>query len=134
MGSEFAYEDIASQEVEKYTYRWVRDEVYDEKECFVIERYPVDRKNSGYTRQVVWNDKAEYRALKVDFYDRKNAFLKTLTSTEFKQYNGKFWSPDVMYMVNHKTGKSTTMKFANYMFGVGLRGSDFTKNSLKRAR
>ena len=99
-----------------------------------LKRYPVDRKNSGYMRQAVWIDKAEYRALKVDFYDRKNAFLKTLTSTEFKQYNGKLWSPDVMYMVNHKTGKSTIMEFSNYSFGVGLRDSDFTKNSLKRAR
>lgn len=41
MGSEFAYEDITSQEVKKYTYRWVRDEVYDDKECFVIETVSV---------------------------------------------------------------------------------------------
>ncbi len=59
MGSEFAYEDIASQEVEKYTYKWIKDEVYDGQECFVTERYPVDKKNSGYTRQVVRTDKAE---------------------------------------------------------------------------
>jgi len=26
MGSEFAYEDIASQEVEKYTYKYLREE------------------------------------------------------------------------------------------------------------
>ncbi len=58
VGSEFAYEDIASQEVEKYTYKWIKDEVYDNKDCFVIERYPVDQKKSGYTRQVVWLDKA----------------------------------------------------------------------------
>ena len=29
MGSEFAYEDITSQEVEKYTYKWLRDEPLD---------------------------------------------------------------------------------------------------------
>ena len=29
MGSEFAYEDISSQEVEKYTYTYLRDEVID---------------------------------------------------------------------------------------------------------
>ena len=26
MGSEFAYEDMTSQEIEKYSYRWLRDE------------------------------------------------------------------------------------------------------------
>ncbi len=46
MGSEFAYEDISSQEVVKYTYKWIRDEVHDGQECFLIERYPVDKKNS----------------------------------------------------------------------------------------
>ncbi len=134
VGSEFAYEDIASQEVEKYTYKWIRDEVYDGKECFVVERYPVDKKNSGYTRQVVWIDKDEYRELKIDFYDRKNAFLKTLTSMDFKEYKGQFWRPNIMKMENHQTGKSTTLKFANYLFGTGLKDNDFSKNSLKRAR
>jgi outer membrane lipoprotein-sorting protein len=134
MGSEFAYEDIASQEVEKYTYKWIRDEIYDGKECFVFERYPVNKKNSGYTRQVVWIDKAEYRELKVEFYDRKNELLKTLTSEGFHQYGNKFWRPDKMNMVNHQTGKSTTLGFAGYRFATGLKDSDFTKNSLKRAR
>ena len=49
MGSEFAYEDIASQEVEKYNYKWIRDEVYNGKDYFVIERYPVAlRRCLGY--------------------------------------------------------------------------------------
>lgn len=134
MGSEFAYEDIASQEVEKYTYKWIRDEVYDGKECFVIERYPVDKKNSGYTRQIIWIDKAEYRELKIDFYDHKNVLLKTLTSESFKKYKNKFWRPDIMKMINHQTGKSTILEFADYKFHVGLKERDFTKNSLKRAR
>ncbi len=56
VGSEFAYEDISSREVAKYTYRWIRNEVYAGQACFVIERYPVDKKNSGYKRQVVWTD------------------------------------------------------------------------------
>ncbi len=134
MGSEFAYEDIASQEVEKYTYKWIRDEVYDGKECFVIERYPVDKKNSGYSKQVVWIDKAEYRELKIDFSDRKNVLLKTLISEGFKRYKDKFWRPDVMKMINHQTGKKTILEFKEYRFGTGLMENDFTKNSLKRAR
>ena len=40
MGSEFAYEDLTSQEVEKYTYKWLRDEALDGRSAMVIERYP----------------------------------------------------------------------------------------------
>lgn len=134
MGSEFAYEDISSQEVEKYTYKWIRDEVYNKLECFVIERYPVDKKNSGYTRQVSWIDKSEYREWKVEFHDRKNSLLKTLTVKGYKKYLGKYWRPDEMNMVNHQTGKSTKLVWSNYKFQTGLSDKDFNKNSLKRAR
>ena len=134
MGSEFAYEDISSQEVEKYTYKWIRDEVYEDRECFVVESYPVDKKNSGYTRQVTWIDKSDYRALKIDFYDRKDSLLKTLTFKGYRQYLDKYWRPDEMNMVNYQNGKSTRLVWSNYKFRTGLKARDFSKNSLKRAR
>ncbi len=134
MGSEFAYEDIASQEIEKYTYKWIKDEVYEGQECFVSERYPVDRKNSGYTRQVVWTDKAEYRVLKIDYYDRKKSLLKTYTAMKYKQYLGKYWRSHEMDMINHQNGKSTKLLWSDYKFQVGLTDKDFDKNSLKRAK
>jgi len=134
MGSEFAYEDITSQEVEKYTYKWIRDEVYHDQECFVIERYPVDKKNSGYTRQVIWIDKSEYLQWKVEFYDRKKSLLKTLTIKGYKKYLDKYWRADEMNMVNHQNGKSTILYWSDYKFRVGLKEQDFNKNSLKRAK
>lgn len=133
MGSEFAYEDISSQEVEKYTYKYLKDDVYEGQDCFVVERYPTD-KNSGYTRQITWIDKAEYRTLKTDFYDRKDALLKTLTFHDYQQYLEKHWRSSRMEMVNHQTGKSTTLLWENYVFANGLDDGDFDKNSLKRAR
>ncbi len=133
MGSEFAYEDVTSQEVEKYTYKWIRDETMDGKECFVFERYPT-YKNSGYTRQVVWLDKAEYRLYKIDFYDRKNSLLKTLVYRGYKQYLDQYWYPDEMHMVNHQSGKSTLLVWSEYKFRTGLKDKNFNKNSLKRAR
>ncbi len=133
MGSEFAYEDLSSQEVEKYTYRYLRDEQYKGMDCFVIERDPVDP-YSGYTRQVVWIDKAEYRPQKIDYYDRKNSLLKTLTFDDYQQFLGQYWRAHDMYMVNHQTGKSTRLTWSNYRFRTGLTDRDFDRNSLKRVR
>jgi hypothetical protein len=133
MGSEFAYEDIASQEVEKYTYKYLHDETLNGIDCFVIERYPA-YEHSGYTRQVVWVNKAEYRPEKIVFYDRKNTLLKTLSYSGYQQYLGKFWRADEMFMENHQTGKSTRLTWSNYQFRTGLDDGDFNKNSLKRAR
>jgi hypothetical protein len=133
MGSEFAYEDIASQEVEKYTYKYLRDEAIDGRPCFVVERYPA-YKHSGYTRLVTWVDKEMYQPLKVEFYDRKGELLKTLTQSDYKQYLDKFWRPGKMAMINHQTQKSTDIFWQDYKFGNGLSNRDFDRNSLKRAR
>lgn len=133
MGSEFAYEDISSQEVEKYTYQYIKNETFDNREHFVIERDPVDPR-SGYSKQVVWLDNQEYRAWKIDFYDRKGDLMKTLTMSDYHQHKGKFWRANQWAMQNHQTGKSTQLKFDNWKFDNGYTDQDFSKNSLKRAR
>ena len=133
VGSKFAFEDISSQEVEKYTYKYLRDEVVDGQDCFVVESDPVD-KYSGYTRRIAFIDKQEYRALKIDFYDRKNSLLKTLTNKNYKKYLDKYWYPSLSEMTNHQTGKATRLAYENYEFRVGLKAKALTKNSLKRAK
>lgn len=133
LGSEFAYEDISSQEVDKYTYKYLHDEVIGGRDAFVNERYP-QYKHSGYTRQIVWIDKEYYQPLKIEFYDRKNALLKTLTYRGYQKYLGKYWRPTDMEVINHQTGKSTLLSWRDYVFQSGLSSRDFDKNSLKRAR
>jgi outer membrane lipoprotein-sorting protein len=133
VGSEFAYEDMLSQEVDKYDYRWLRDEPCGELVCFVVERYPL-YENSGYTRQVTWIDQQEYRVQKVDFYDRKDALLKTLTFSGYRQYLGQYWRADDWYMANHQTGKTTRLTFENWEFRAGLDDNDFDPNRLERLR
>ncbi len=133
VGSEFAYEDIASQEIEKYSYKWIKDEAFDGRDCFVNERYP-QFEHSGYTRQVVWLDKEMYQPLKIDFYDRKNALLKTLLFKDYQQYLGQFWRPDRMLMVNHQTKKETDLIWESYAFENNFSERDFDRNTLKRAR
>lgn len=133
MGSEFAFEDISSQEPEKYTYKFLRDEKWNGVDCHVVERDPVDPK-SGYTRQMVWIAKGEgqYRPMKIEFYDRKNTHLKTLEYEAYKQYKDKFWRADKMKMTNHQTKKSTDLLWEDYKFQTGLRTRDFDQTALKR--
>ena len=132
MGSEFAFEDLGSQDVEKYKYNYLREEACGAGwKCHVVERTPA-YKYSGYTKQVTWIDVQHYRPVKVMYYDRKKSLLKTLTATGFKQYLGKFWRPNVMNMVNHQSGKSTLLQFSNYKFKTGLTARDFNKKSLAR--
>jgi len=133
MGSEFAYEDISSQEVEKYSYNYLRDESFDNRDHFVIERDPADPK-SGYSRQEVWLDKEAYRVWKVKFYDRKGDLLKTLILSDYHQYLGQYWRANNWLMTNHQTGKSTELHNSDWKFKNGFTNKDFTKNSLARTK
>lgn len=133
MGSEFAFEDLTSFEVEKYDYKFIKDDQLKDMQTWVIEAYPKD-KYSGYTKQVIWIDKAEYRTLKVDYYDRKNALLKTLIMSGYKEYLGKYWRTSLSEMTNHQNGKSTILEWQGYQLNTGLDDQDFNKNALKRAR
>ena len=133
VGSEFAYEDLLSQEVDKYDHTFLRTEKCGDWTCFVIERIPL-YEDSGYTKQVVWIDQDEYRVTRVDFYDRKNSLLKTLTYQGYKKHKDKFWRPDKMVMKNHQNGKTTDLDFSNWEFSLGQTEAQFTPARLKRAR
>jgi hypothetical protein len=132
MGSEFAFEDLASQEIEKYHYRFVAEDTLDGAPTFVVERLPVDPK-SGYTRQRVWYDRQHYRPLKIDFYDRKDALLKTLTYERYQAY-GAFWRARAQLMVNHQTGKRTRVDFGEFRLAAGLTPAQFDVARLSSVR
>ena len=129
VGSEFAYEDLSSQEVEKYAYKFVAEK----GNLLLVEQDPVDPK-SGYTRRLVtYNKDKGYRIEKVEFYDRKNSLLKTLIYSDYKVYKGKFWRAGTFNMVNHQTNKETKLEFNDYNFEINLTEEDFSQVALKRA-
>ena len=133
MGSEFSFEDLSSFEIDKYSYKYLGDENVAGMDSFKVEQYPKDE-NSGYSKRIVWVDKQEYRIIKVEFYDRKKSLLKTLSYNNFKLYLDQYWRANTSTMVNHQNGKSTELKWNNYVFKTGLNDNDFSRNSLKRVR
>ena len=138
VGSEFAYEDLGSQELEKYSNRkYIKKEPCPEKEdlsCHVITRVPVE-KSSGYSYQILWLDATPaHRVWKIEYYDRKNSLLKTLTFGNYKIYLEKFWRPSSYKMINHQTGKSTDLLVEEIKFKIGLSERDFNQKSLSRVR
>jgi len=133
MGSQFAYEDLASFEVAKYSYKYIGEETLGSQAVFIIESKPLYR-YTGYTRLMTWVDKQRYIPLKIEYYDRKNTLLKTLSFNEYKQYLDQYWRAHEQIMQNHQNGKTTSLTLNDYQFRAGLNQRDFNHNSLKRAR
>ncbi len=134
MGSEFSYEDMGAPELEKYTYRYLRDEAYQTRPSFVVERYPIDE-HSLYSRQVAWIDKELYIPWKVEYYNRRGEHLKTLVYRKYRQYLKRYWRPGEMEMVNHRSGKTTRLVWANYRFQDPAIGEEeFTPQRLGQSQ
>ena len=133
MGSEFAFEDISSQEVDKYHHKYIGDDELKGISVYKIEATPA-YKYSGYTRLINWIDQQRMVPVKVEYFDRKNSPLKTLLISDYEQHLDKFWRAGRMEMQNEQTGKSTVLEWADYKFQTGLTDKDFDSNALKRIR
>lgn len=133
VGSEFAYEDLLSDEPQKFEHRWIRDEACGELTCFVLERRPL-YEDSGYEKQVVWIDHEEYRLQRIQYHDRKGRHQKTLSFRAYRQHLRRFWRADELYMENHQSEKATTLRFDAISLGTGLSEEDFIPSSLRRLR
>lgn len=135
MGSEFSYEDLGSQEIEKYNYKWLRDEKTKKGDSYwVLERRPKDVKNSGYSKNIMWVSKKLMNPTKVEYYDRKNELLKVSLVSNFQGYNvkgKKLWRPGKIHMKNVQTKKQSIFTWKNRKIGVNHPDRIFTKNKLK---
>jgi hypothetical protein len=134
LGSEFSFEDLSIQEIEKYRYRYIKDAVLENQACFVVERIPVDD-TSGYKRHLVWLDEKELNVLRIEYFDKADELLKVLSVSDYQKYGEQFWKASTMLMQNVQTGRSTELLWQSYLFATGLSAErDFSTNSLRRAR
>jgi outer membrane lipoprotein-sorting protein len=133
VGSEFAFEDFTAIELNKFTYKYLRDEACGELQCSVVERFP-QYKKSGYTKQIAWIDTTHFQVRKIEFYDRRGDPLKTLELEDYRMYGKGYWRAQKLSMKNLKTKKSTELIYGDYEFGTGLKDRDFVKGKLKKLR
>lgn len=132
-GSEFAYEDIATPEIAKFTYAYTGQKPCGRLTCFVVERRPAYR-NSGYSVLVTYFDTAEYRPQQVEYFDRRGKLLKVLTFSGYKKFAGRYWRAQTLTMQNRKTGKTTVLKYGNWAFRTGLTAATFQQGNMRNLR
>lgn len=128
MGSEFSYEDLGSQEIEKFKHKFLGEEALDGRAQWRIERIPVNP-DSGYSRQVVWIDQEYQGASKIEYYDRKGELLKTATFSGYQRY-GKLWRLTRIEVMNHQTKKASVLTWSERKLGEKLDRQLFEADEL----
>lgn len=133
VGSEFAFEDFTSLELNKYAYQLVGTAACGDLNCDVLERIP-RYENSGYTKQKAWVDQDIFQIRKVEFYDRRGDLLKILELKDYRQYDNGVWRAHTLAMKNVQTLKETDLFYDDYAFNPKLSNQDFVKGKLTRLR
>ena len=133
VGSEFSYEDLASQEKEKYVNRYVESVTLDGRACDVVERVP-RFPNSAYGRLLAYVDKEEHRYRKVEYFDHSGKHVKTQYLEDYRLYDDRYWLPNKTVMVNHETNRKTTMLWAGIELKTDQSERQFTAGALRNAR
>lgn len=128
MGSEFSYEDIAGNELDKYDYKLLKED----DNAWTVEAKP--KEESGYSKIVSTIDKKKLIPIKADYYDRKEELLKKSTMDKFKDYkvNKKsFTFANYIKMENLQTKKSSIIEWKERKLGIKHKDNDFKSTRLK---
>lgn len=135
MGTDYTYEDIRSEKLDKHTYAVIGSESIDGQDCYMIEALPAtdeQKKDSGYSKRIIWVRKDIFLMVQMKYYNKKGEHFKTSVRKDVVEAAPNLYRPNFMKMENHKTGHSTTITFDERKMNSGLSDKLFTERTLKR--
>lgn len=138
MGTDFAYEDLGSEELENYDYQLLRAESLNGVECYLIEAVPnndQERKESGYSKRHIWIRKDNFVGIQIKYYDKKGKLLKVFQASDVRLIEGtNTWRAHRMETENVQTGHKTVLLFDHFVINRGLKDNFFAQRYLERGR
>lgn len=134
-GSDFSYEDMGSGDTWLNDFDAVRldDEKIDDIDCYKIELKKKPGAGAGYSRLIMWVDKSNFLAVRIDYYDEDDPdlHLKTLIFSDVKDIDG---IPTAMKMVmtDIQDNTQTIMEYSEISYGGEIPDEMFTERGMKK--
>lgn len=127
VGSDFAYEDLSSFEVEKYAYNSAETTKLSGKAVIAVS-YKPRYSGSGYTRLQAFLDTRTYQPLQIQYFNRRGEHAKTLSLSKYKAYvKGAAWRPHRLVMQDHRKGSVTQIDSSTFSAN-GTGSANFNSN------
>jgi outer membrane lipoprotein-sorting protein len=136
MGSDFSNDDLVreSSTVNDYKHSILREEIYQERNCWVLELIPKPESSVVYGKVLLWVDKQHYIQLKIENYDEEDNLVSTLLFSEVKQMGGRT-IPTLMQMIPaDKPDQKTVIRYEDARFNIPIEESFFSVQNLKNIR
>ena len=130
LGSEFAFEDLSSNEIGRYTYTYLETREVDGRMMDVVECVPT-YEGTGYSKLHCFFDAQDFKPRRIEFFDRGGQHLKTLTLRDYRAYDNGQSMSHRQIMENHLTGKATRLVFGDFDFTAEINADRLQPEALE---
>ena len=128
-GTEFTYEDLSNLDHAEYEWRF-QEETELQRDGAPLKVLKLDAKptysDTGYSRITVYYSQEHWRQERIEYYDKAGQLLKTRDTRGWKLVHGRFWRAGEVEMINHQTGKKTTLDQSRRFLNLSLYKSSRT--------
>ena len=134
VGTDFSYDDISSadRKADLDNHRMLREEKFQDKDCYVIESVPKDT-NYQYSKMIQWIAKDNLVNYKVELYDKRGNHVKLLETLELREVQGRLASM-ITKMTTLAAGTSTSLNVTALKYDDNIPEGVFTTNYLETGR
>ena len=129
MGSEFSYEDMGSQEPEKFKWKYIEQSKMKKRDIHKMERVPTDE-YSSHSKQVVYSDLEYKNPLKIEYFDKKGELLKVAMFGPYKKLYKGIYRPMKIHIKNVQTKKESILQWKKRKLGAKISKSKFDSTKL----
>lgn len=136
MGSDFTNDDLVRESSTKddYEYSILREEVYNERQSWVLELIPKPDTPIVWGRVLMWVDKEHFIQLKVENYDQQDEQVNTIEFSEIGQMDGRIFPAKMILSPADNPDQRTILEYQELEFDIDIDPSFFTQQNMRRIR
>lgn len=128
LGTDFTYSDLEGKYRKDASYKKLKNSKIGKNEVFVIEASP--KKDSNYSKTIIFIRKSDFIPLKVKFYDKNGKYFKQYSVKKIKKIDGKKVI-SISKVLNKKNKHATILKLDSLNFNAKISDSEFNKENLR---
>jgi outer membrane lipoprotein-sorting protein len=133
MGSDLSYEDLMEDSRYSVMYKAevIREEVYDDRTCWVLDLESKNN-NAAYYSRMIWVDQERYIPLKEDRFAKSGKLLKSTEIKAVAHIDGRWYPERMLFKDALKGGDGTEFLIHKVSFDIDIPAHVFSKASLRR--
>lgn len=135
MGSDFSYGDILGHEVADWHHRLLRRETVQDVACTVIVSTPIKdalASETGYSRRLTWLRDSDQLAVRADFFDLSDTFLKSMEANDVRKPSEALAKHQPMRIVMRGAKSESVLSFSEFRVDQVVADSEVAPESLKQ--